>query len=252
MAYKKNIKNKKLVPLSKKIIRMIAIILTCIMVTIVFITEKSLDTLYLAQSAVQSFFSFYEIENAYSDPELDFFTEMDSIERNNIISVEIYSAHGDFVYSSSYKGEQSRPPYNQYSKKLPESIKKNYEVVQNLGEVSSNTFNISRDTASSRNTEYLVGSWKTEAGLTIKIFSAKTVVDSNAKLAVAFVALVASLVSVIGYIVISIVIRRTMRPLADMSEVTKNMSALDFSEKCETGTTTLLVFLFLKLLRIQL
>ena len=238
MAYKKNRKTKKLVPLSKKIIRMIAIILTCIMVTIVFITEKSLDTLYLAQSAVQSFFAFYEIENAYTDPELDFFTEMDSIERNNVISVEIYSAHGDFVYSSSYKGEQSRPPYNQYSKILPESIKKNYEVVQNLGEVSSNTFNISRDTASSRNTEYLVGSWKTEAGLTIKIFSAKTVVDSNAKLAVAFVALVAVIVSVIGYFVISVVIRRTMRPLADMSEVTRNMSALDFSEKCETGTTT--------------
>lgn len=232
------IKNRKLVSLDKKIIRIIALILSFIMLAIIFITEKSLDTLYLAQSAVRSFFSYYDIEEAYTNAGENFFTEMDSIEHNNVISVEIYSAHGEFVYSSAYKGEQSYPPYNKNSKKLPDSIKKNYEIIQNLGEVSHNTFNISCDTASSRHTEYLVGSWKTDSGITIKIFSAKTVVDSNAKLAVAFVALVAIFVAFIGYIILSFVIRRTMRPLGEMSEVTKNMSSLDFSEKCNPGTTT--------------
>lgn len=238
MSATKKMKTKKMVPFSQKIIRIIALVLMFIMVAIIFVTDKGLDIVYLAQAAVQSFFASYEIEAAYIDPTFDFFTEMDSIERNYAITVELYSSNGDFVYSSSYKGEQSYPPYNKTSSVLPDSEKKNYKIIQDLGSTAENTFNLSRDTQGTRNTDYLVGTWKTESGITIKIFRVKSTVDTNARLAVAFVSLVTIFVSIFGYIAISILVKRITKPLGEMSEITKNMSALDFSKKCEPGNTT--------------
>lgn len=238
MSANKKIKTKKMVPFSQKIIRIIALVLVFIMVAIIFVTDKGLDIVYLAQAAIESFFASYEIEAAYTDTTLDFFSEMDSIERDYAITVELYTQNGDFVYSSSYKGEMSAPPYNKSSVVLPDSEKKNYEMIQDLGSAAGNTFNLSRDTQGTRNTEYLVGSWDTESGITIKIFSVKSTVDTNARLAVAFVSLVTVLVSIFGYIAISILIKRITKPLGEMSEITKNMSSLDFSQKCETSDVT--------------
>lgn len=231
-------KTKKMVPLSQKLIRIIALVLVFIMLTIIFITDKGLDVVYLAHAAVESFFANYEIEDAYNDPDIDFFSEMDSIEREYAITVELYSANNDFVYSSSYKGDLSSPPYNKSSLVLPDSEKKNYEMITDLGSAAGNTFNLSRDTHGARATDYLVGTWDTESGIKIKIFRVKSTVDTNARLAVAFVSVVTIFVSILGYIAISILIRRVTKPLGEMSRITKNMSALDFSQKCQPNNVT--------------
>lgn len=238
MSAKKEKKQKKKINLSQKIIRIISLVLVAIIVTIIFVTDKGLDIIYLAQAAVNSFFASYEIEDAYNDSNADFFVVMDSIEREFAITVEIYANNGKFFYSSSYKGEMSSPPYNKNSFVIPDAEKKNYEIIADLGSAAGNTFNLSRDSLGQKNTEYLIGTWDTETGITIKIFSVKSNVDNNAKIAVAFVSVVTILVSYLGFIAISILVRRITKPLEEMSRITKNMSSLDFSQKCKPNNVT--------------
>ena len=235
MAKAQKIKQKRKVPLSQKLIRIIALVHAFIIISIIFLTYKGLDVLYLTHAAIESFFANYEIEEAYNSSPSEFLDVLDSIEREYAITVEIYSAAGDFVYSTSYKGVLSAPPYNKDSHILPDSAKKNYEIIMDLGEAANNTFNLSRDTQGAKNTEYLIGTWDTESGITIKVFKVKSTVDNNAKLAVVFVSVVAVFASACGFIAFSIIVKRITKPLGEMSEITKNMSSLDFSQKCEPG-----------------
>lgn len=219
--------------LSQALTGMISIMCGFIIALIVFVTSEGLDFIYLAYAAVETFFASYEIEEAFNENGDSFFEKMDFCENEYGISVELYDSEGKFVYSSAYKDEMSAPPYNSNSIKLPQSVQKNYELVQNLGELENNSFKISQDTSSSRNTMYLVGEWKTESGITIRIFRIKSTVDTNAKIAVTFISVVTFFVVLAALIVFTKVIRRITKPLGEMSEITKNMSSLDFSQKCE-------------------
>lgn len=219
--------------LNKKLMNIISGILALIIAAIIFATYYGLDIIYLAYSAVQSFFASYEIEDACADPSVDFFTAMDSIEREYALTVELYSENGDFFYSSSYKGEMSSPPYSKYSFVIPDEEKKEYEIITDLGTAGGNSFNLSRDTHGQRNIEYLVGTWDTESGIMIKIFMVKSTVDVNAKIAVTFISIITVFVAGIGFVILSVLIRRITKPLSEMSEITRNMSALDFSQKCK-------------------
>ena len=142
--------------LNQKLLNIITTVLVLIIAAIVIATYEGLDMVYLAYAAVDSFFASYEVEDAYLDKSTDFFVVMDSIEREHAITIEIYSPSGEFVYSSSYKGEMSHPPYGRRSYIVPETEKRNYEVIQDLGEFENNSFDLSRDTSSGKNTEYLV------------------------------------------------------------------------------------------------
>lgn len=219
--------------LNQKLLNIITTVLVLIIAAIVIATYEGLDMVYLAYAAVDSFFASYEVEDAYLDKSTDFFVAMDSIEREHAITIEIYSPSGEFVYSSSYKGEMSHPPYGRRSYIVPETEKRNYEVIQDLGEFENNSFDLSRDTSSGKNTEYLVGSWVLESGSQIKIFKVKSTVDTNTKIAVLFVSIVTGVIVCIAIFVCSILIRRVTTPLTEMSHITKNMSSLDFSQKCQ-------------------
>ena len=238
MAEKFRLKPKKMVPLSQKIIRIIASFLVLIMVAIIFITDKGIEGIYLSFAAVQSFFASNEIEEAFTDTTFNFFSLMDSIESEYEIAVELYAPDGDFVYSSSYKGEMSEPPYNNHSATLPDSIKRDYALIRDIVIGEKNTFHLYRDTKAARNTEYIVSFHETESGTTIKIFRIKTNVDTSAKLAVIFVSFVTIIVSILSFFAISALVKRATKPLAEMSRVTKNMSSLDFSQKCKPGNVT--------------
>lgn len=238
MAEQKKRKPKKKVALNQKLIQIIAIALAAIVVCIIFITYEGLDAVYLTRAGVESFLATYDIEEAYNTSQDNFFAVMDNIEREYAISVELYTANGDFVYSSSYKGTLSKPPYNKNSLVIPDSEKKDYDLIMDLGQSESNTFTLRCDSKGSKHTEYLVGTWDTESGITIKVFKVKTSVDQNARLAVVFVSFVGILASACGFIAIVILVRRVTKPLAKMSEITKNMSSLDFSQKCEPNNVT--------------
>lgn len=221
--------------LNQKLLNIISTVLVLIIAAIVFVTYIGLDIIYLSYAAIDSFFASYKIEDAYFDQDHDFFLALDNIEREHAITVEIYSPNGDFVYASSFKGEMSAPPYGKYSLVVPEVEKKNYEIIQDLGEFENNAFNLSQDTSGSKNVVYLVGTWVFESGSTVKIFKVKSNVDTNAKIAVTFISFVTIAIVCIAILVISILIRRITTPITEMSHITKNMSALDFSQKCQTS-----------------
>lgn len=219
--------------LSQVLVGVITIIFVLMIAVIVFATSKGLDFVYLAYAAVESFFASYEIEAVCNDNTKDFFAEMDYFESEYSISVELYDSNENLVYSTAYKGEMSPPPYNNTTIVLPDSEKKDYEIEQDLGEFNNNSFNLSRDTRSGRNSVYLVGEWLTESGIRIKIFRVKSTVDMNAKIAVAFISFLTVTVVLLALLVVMKLVRRITRPLGEMSEITKNMSALDFSQKCK-------------------
>ncbi len=237
MAENKKVKKKRQktkINLSSKLIRTIALLLAVVLVSIVFTTYKGLDWVYLGYSAVRMFFAEREIEEAYISGDVNFITHMDSVEREYEVNIEMYTADGDFVYSTSYKGEMSAPPYNDEYIIIPETEKKNYSVTTDLGSTVYNEFNLSIDTSSTqKNATYLVGTWHTESGVTIKLFKLKSAVDASTTLAVVFISAVAIILLFAALIVIIIFVRQTTKPLEEMSRITKNMSKLDFSQKCE-------------------
>ncbi len=220
--------------LAQKLQRMISVAFALIIVVIIVATYEGLDIVYLAYAAIDSFFASYEVEDAFALNSDEFFTALDDIEREHAISIEIYSSDGRFVYSSSSKEPMSSPPYNQNSVAIADSEKKNYTVIEDLGEFADNSFNLSQDiTQTGKKTDYLVGTWKTENGITIKIFKVKTSVDTTAKIAVAFISFITVAVVLMALIGLRVWLKRVTKPLGEMSEITKNMSALDFSQKCK-------------------
>ncbi len=223
--------------LSSKLIRMIAIIMAFFMLTIIFTTYKGLDWVYLGYAAVRTVFAAREIEEAYINEAEDFILRMDSVEREYEVNIEIYAENGDFVYASSYKGEMSIPPYDEKTIILPDSEKKNYTMTTDLGSTSDNSFNLSQDLSSTQKvaTTYLVGTWNTESGITIKIFKLKSAADTSTLIAVIFISAVSMILLIIALIITTIFVRQATKPLEEMSRITKDMSKLDFSRKCKPG-----------------
>lgn len=224
--------------LSSKLIRMISAILVFVMAIIIFATYKGLDYVYLAFSAIRAFYAEREIEEMYYNSSDDFILAMDTIEREYEVNIEIFTKNNEFVYSTSYKGEMSAPPYKGDIIVIPDSEKKEYTQVQDLGTASNNSFRLCQDTSAQRNTVYIEGTWKTESGLTIKIYKVKTTVDISTRIAVIFISVIALIVLAVAFSLISIYIHQLTKPLGEMSVITKNMSNLDFSKKCEPNSIT--------------
>lgn len=224
--------------LSSKLIRMISAILVFVMAVIIFATYKGLDYVYLAFSAVRAFSAEREIEDLFAVPDDNFIVSLDTLEREYEVSIEIFTANDNLVYSTSYKGEMSSPPYGRNAIIIPDTERKNYTDVMDLGTTSENSFRLSQDTSGSKNTVYLEGTWKTESGLTIKIYKVKTTVDISTKIAVIFISGVAMVVLAAAFILITTYVHQVTKPIGEMSVITKNMSKLDFSKKCEPNNIT--------------
>lgn len=235
---KKEQKQLKRKSLSSKLIRTISSILVLVMVVIIFATYKGLDYVYLAFSAVRAFYAEREIDEVYKSSTDNFILAMDTIEREYEVNIEIFTEKNEFVYSTSYKGDISLPPYKGNLITIPDSEKKDFVDVMDLGSTTDNSFRLCQDTTAQRNTVYLEGTWKTESGLTIKIYKVKTVVDISTRIAVIFISVIAMLVLAVAFTLITIYIHQLTKPLREMSIITKNMSKLDFSKKCEPNNIT--------------
>lgn len=224
--------------LSRRLIRTMSFILVLVMAAVIFATYKGLDYVYLAFSAVRAFSAEREIEDLYNNEDKDFILSMDTIEREYEVSVEVFTGNDELVYSTSYKGEMSSPPYNRNYIILPSTEKKEYEDVMDLGSTYNNSFRLAQDTSGARNVVYLEGTWYTESGLTIRIYKVKTTVDISTKITVIFISAIAMVVLSAALFVIATYVYKFTKPIGEMSVITKNMSRLDFSKKCEPNNIT--------------
>lgn len=224
--------------LSNMLIRAMSIILVLDMAVVIFATYKGLDYVYLAFAAVRAFSAEREIEELYDMHDDDFILSMDTLEREYEVSVEIFNGDDALVYSSSYKGEMSSPPYGRNVIVIPDSERKVYTEVLDLGSSSVNAYRLAQDTAGSKNIVYLEGTWYTDSGLTVKIYKVKTTVDISTKITVIFISAIAMVVLCAALAVVATYIHRFTKPIGEMSVITKNMSKLDFSKKCEPNSIT--------------
>lgn len=223
------------VQLNRKLTRSISLILVFVLTAIIIATYIGLDWINLGYAAVRMFFAEREIEEAYIIGDENFISHMDNVEREYEVNIELYTASGSFVYSSSYKGEMSVPPYGRETIIIPDTEKKNYTVTTDLGSTSYNEFNLSVDNSSSQKNAatYLVGTWHTESGVTIKLFKFKSAVDLNTRITIIFIVSITMMVLIAALLITSKFVKQTTKPLEEMSRITKNMSKLDFSQKCK-------------------
>ena len=233
---KKRYKSSK-VQLSRKLTRSISLILVFVLGAVICATYIGLDWINLGYAAVRMFFAERTIEEAYMTGNDNFITIMDDVEREYEVTVELYTSDGKFVYATSYKGEMSVPPYGNGVITIPDSEKKNYTVTTDLGSTSYNEFNLSVDTSSSRKNPatYLVGTWNTDSGITIRLFKLKSSVDINTKITIIFISSITMMVLVAALMITSKFVKQTTKPLEEMSRITKNMAKLDFTQKCQSN-----------------
>ena len=220
------------VKLSRRLYSATAAVLLLVMLLIITATYEGLDYIYLIYGALQTVWASREIEAVMTDGTEDFAAYMDAIEKNYLITVELTDARGALVYASDFTGEFSSPPYNGSSIVLPEDQRRVYTVITSLGESNGTAFSTVGITAGSRSLEYIRYEKNQSGTGRITIYKLRSDADSSARIAVGFIATVTVLVAFAALALIVVFIRRSTKPLEEMSAVTKNLSQLDFSRKC--------------------
>ena len=225
--------NGRKVALSRRLYAAVAAVLLLVMVLIITATYEGLDYIYLIHGAIQAAWASREIEDVINGSPDDFAEEMDAIELNYIITVELTDPRGVLVYASDFKGRFSTPPYGSGSIALPESERRQYTEDASLGENNGTSYSVGTIAAGSRDLNYIRFEKKLGNGADITIYKLRSDADSAARIAVAFISIVTVLVAFAALVLIVLFIRRSTKPLEEMGTVTKNMSQLDFSRKCE-------------------
>lgn len=233
----KKVKNhRKKIKLSSRLFRVIALTLVLVMAAIIFATYRGLDTIFLIKAGIDSFKAADNISRIVDEQTgNEFFASMEKLEATDDVSVEILKKDDSLVYSTFYNGDMSSPPYDSSSVIIPSKEKRNYMVEDDAGDLSSgNHFELRMDTIN--DVEYLIFVKHLSSGETINVYQKKAAVDSNARVAVSFISIVTIIVLAVALIIVMAFVRKMVKPLVDMQEVTKKMSELDFSHKCRDSS----------------
>ena len=144
----------------------------------------------------------------------DYEAVVSEYESESGIMINVYSDSGEFLYESSvvFSGTSGRLSVESREESEDGSF---FEIQQAQGS----------------DIQYIVYCKPLENGSEIEMFSRKSIIDENVRIALTFMGFTAVLAVVIALLVIYIYSGRFTRPLIKMSEVTRKMAKLDFSQK---------------------
>ncbi len=222
------------VTLSKRLFRVISVILLLVLVAIIFATEKGLEGLYLISAGLATWRASDAVELAYDRSPQTLMDQLDEVESDYDVGLEILLPNGGLVYATYYRGEMDNGPYTTDSIVIPEESRRKYDVIDdadNFGD--SFHFELWRLGHEPSSNEYLVFIRQFSSGLTMHVYRLRSPVDTNARIAVVFIAVLTMILLSIALTLIFIFVNRTTKPLIEMSRVTQDMSKLDFTQKCE-------------------
>ncbi len=217
---------------SRRLYTIIAAILLFVMVGIITLTYQGLDMILLIYGALQTVSASREIDSIMVNGSDDFLSAMDSVEQNYVITVELRDRAGRLVYTTDYSGEMSFPPYSDDSEELPPGHVREYTELQNMGEAGGLSFKTVSAESGERTFEYIRLSTDAGDGGKITIYKLRSDADSSVRVVVGFVSTVTVVIAFVALMLLVLFIRRTTKPLQDMSQVTQKLSQLDFSQKC--------------------
>lgn len=147
----------------------------------------------------------------------DYSAMLGQYESDSGIIINVYDSDGEFVYESSvtFMNNAGRISVEERQENNDGSY---FEIRQ----------------TKKNNKQYIVYYKPLENGNEIEMFSRKDVIDENVKTAMTFMGYTAIIAVVVALVVIFIYSGRFTKPLIKMSEVTKHMAKLDFSQKVNT------------------
>ncbi len=216
--------------LSRIRIKLFAIIFAVLIVLLTLMTVFSNPLLFRAFS-LQTYGNLVEIAEKIDSlvPEsVSYYFDLYSLSANNNVSFEILNPDGTLLYTSAADSAYSSDHFtssgttvSQFSEMQATSERKipsfaNFEILKKSG----------------TNAEYFVFSYTLKNGEALYIYSEVADVEN----AVSVSSLVYSVISISMIIIMSVIfyllIAKFTKPLVEMSDITKDMAALNFERKC--------------------
>jgi len=147
----------------------------------------------------------------------DYSSVLNQYENDNRILINVYDDNGEFQYESSIV-------FTNYSGRI--------QVEQRQENNDGSYFEI--QSSKKTNTQYIVYYKPLEKGGEIEMFCQKDIIDENVKVALNTMGFTAVIAVAVALLIIFIYSGRFTKPLIKMSEITKRMARLDFSQKVKT------------------
>lgn len=220
----------KKISFSRSLFVAVSFIYLVLIILIIYVCYSYINYVYLVIAGLQSWNATDEIVEQIENPTDSYIDNLNTIVEEYEIIIEIFNSDGNLVYSSSYAGEMTIPPYDDEDA-LPDSLIKNYTVID-----SANTdydFYFSIVLNDETQTEYLVFNRLLSDNTLVKVYKQKNAFDTSAKIAFTFLAIVCSIGYLIFIFICLFIIKKLTRPIEDISLVTRKLSRMDFSEKCK-------------------
>lgn len=236
----------KLLPFSKRKIKGLMLqlflqLLTIVAVMVAFlliINSTFIETVYYLRS-LKSMSNVVQEVDAIESTDSTFLDEMKNIENKGTLYIEIFKDSSDkLVYSTVmnelientiYEKEEGPQIFASMMKAKDISIK------SKLYTNDAGVFYIGKEDAIEM--EYFICQSRLSTGETIKIYTQRNVIESNADYTSDIISTVINVSGLTLMIAFFIYAWLFTKPLIEMNDVTKRMSKMDFSQKCVTKST---------------
>ena len=206
-------------------------ILTVFFGVICFVAGPALSTVLIYQTYNDLIDILNSIDRV-SPGSSTYYFDLYSIAVNNNISFELINADGTIAYQSS-DGYSAQSSAHIYSSSSSDSEYSQTENVTTYNYDSGNTATYERRRKIATSAEYLVYSDTLSSNETVHIFSSVAVIDSNVRVATRVFIMICVFIALIMLLFVYRYIHRFTKPLEEMSDITKDMSNLNFARKCK-------------------
>lgn len=213
----------------------IVVILLLTVLIPVFAYNVLPEWVYYAAPATRLWLATEALNASYGTP--DFLDEIQSLEKQNDASVELYTADGRFVYSTHAYIEEL-PADLDKAKSIDEKYGMNLDVQYGELHKGDKSFLIKTYADTALNITFLDCYQYFPSGDRIEVNVQVSQSTKNTKLDLALTFFAIMLVLILGLVAVSMFIKRFTRPINTMCDITEKMAGLDFSEKCPRTSLT--------------
>ncbi len=236
----------KILPFSKRqykslMLQLFLQLLTIVLFMVAFlliINSTFIETMYYVRAQTSMNRAVQEVDNIESRNN-NFLDEIKTVENKHTTYIEIFQGSSDKLAYSTVMNDLIK--HTMYDEEDVDqmfvglTIAKKITVQSKLYTTDTGVYYIGKEIPS--DIEYFVCQSKLSTGDTIKIYTQRNVIESNAEYTSDIIRIVICVVGVALMIAFFIYAWLFTRPMIEMNDVTKRMSKMDFSQKCVTKST---------------
>ncbi len=236
----------KILPFSKRqykslMLQLFLQLLTIVLFMVAFlliINSTFIETMYYVRAQTSMNRAVQEVDNIESRNN-NFLDEIKTVENKHTTYIEIFQGSSDKLAYSTVMNDLIK--HTMYDEEDVDqmfvglTIAKKITVQSKLYTTDTGVYYIGKEIPS--NIEYFVYQSKLKTGDTIKIYTQRNIIESDAEYTSDIIRAVICVVGIALMIAFFIYAWLFTRPLIEMNDVTKHMAKMDFSKKCVTKST---------------